>query len=235
MLLGAFTHRVRVPSCLCFALSACGGSPAQPAEINPRGDAPRAASAAQSESRAAPTADTATTNAVVLAKFRKAIGKMTTDDVAKRVVVVDVAYPASKPEFEAMGGWTLVLLSVLTHDAAELPLKRVSLRRGDQSVELESARTHSSVLPPSEGELVKAIGSNRYDGLYLLPVASTLEPNDLVVDFATARSDLRVWTFPSSTSGRVLPEGVDRAMPPRAPEPGAVDAMAQREFPVMWE
>jgi len=160
---------------------------------------------------------------------------MTTDDVAKRVVVVDIAYPASLPEFDAMGGWTLMLLSVLTHDAAELPLKRVYVRQGDQTSELGVVMSRSSVLSASEADLAKAIGANRYDALYYLPVAITRHQADIVVDFAAARSDLRVWSFPSASSAGSLPDGVDLALPPRTPQPDAVLSMAKREFPLFWQ
>ena len=182
-----------------------------------------------------PAATSGTTDASILARFRQAVGKMTTDPVGRRIVIVDVVYPASPPEFEEMGGCTLMLLSALVWDKEELPFARAFVRFGDETIDLQTAKTRSSELPPSESATAEAIGRYRFDALYYIPVAYTQRTAEVVVDFAKTRKGLVVWKFPAEGSNDKLPAGIDLEAEPRSPSPAAMDAMAKREFPLFWE
>jgi hypothetical protein len=176
-----------------------------------------------------------TTHDIILTTLRESLSDMPADTTAQRQVIVDLAYPASAEEFNAMGGWTLLLLSATSHDSAELPLKRAYVRVGEKLVDLQQVSgSKCSTLPPEEDALIRAFGPHRCDALYYLPVVFTLMPIELLVDFATVRSEFIVTRFPMSSSHGSLPSGIDLEAPIGVPSPDAAEAFAKREFPLVW-
>lgn len=231
--------KTRVSFLFSLAAIACGGAapeaaapPATPAQTATSAPAPSADPPETTDPGAdAPT----TTNGRILAKFRRALGTVPPGALPGRLVVVDIAYPSSKTEFEAMGGFTLMLLSAVAHDPNELPFKRAFLRSGQNTQDLRAVKTRQTVLPASETQVGKVFGQHRFDALYLLPIRATRLRGDVVVDFATKRSNFRVWSFPAPNASRALPPNIDLEAEPRTPDPNAVRMMAQREFPVFSE
>ncbi len=129
-----------------------------------------------------------------------------------RIALYDIAYPANATEFAELDGYAIMLVSVISQDAGELPPKRVYVKGGLAAVVLTLV---SSVLSPSvEDPIVgKVFGQNRWDGLYLLPISLVSEAQELLLDFAKNREGFVVAKFsnmnrePLSTLPRTPPTG----------------------------
>jgi hypothetical protein len=219
-----------------LAVTACSGAvPPAAAPSDVGSDPPPQSSSAPAADADLGPAPGPTTNEVVLGRFRRALSTVPKDALPGRLVVVDIAYPSSQTEAEAMGGFTLMLLSATAHDYNEFPFKRVYVRTASQTHDLQAVKTRRTVLPANETEVAKVFGEHRFDALYLLPVKFAQRQGDVIVDFATRRSNFRVWSFPAPNASRALPPGLDLEAQPQSPNEGVVTSMAQREFPVFSE
>src|SRR5262245_38967776 len=111
--------------------------------------------------------------------------------------------PESAAEFTALARYSLLVLSVVTQDASELPLKRVYIRTADKEIPLTKI---SSWRVSVDQDLLTAriYGQYREDGFYLFPTAAFLRTAQLQVDFAAKRSALPVLELPSDIVPRWL-------------------------------
>lgn len=150
---------------------------------------------------------------------------------APRYAEIDIAWPATSEEYRQLGCSAVVLLSVVTRDDAELPIKRAYVRIGGASTELAPlSRMRTSV---TDSEIRSAIGSFREDVFYLLPGNLALKKGAIEIDFATHRTDFAVFRLPAS-----LPNFVRRTMASHknnaragVPDVGALRALIGREYP----
>jgi len=111
--------------------------------------------------------------------------------------------PESAAEFTALGRYSLLVLSVVTQDASELPLKRVYLRTADKQIPL--IKISSWRVSVGQDLLTARIyGQYREDGFYLFPTAAFLRTAQLQVDFAAKRSAFPVLELPSDIVPRWL-------------------------------
>jgi hypothetical protein len=151
------------------------------------------------------------------------------------MVIYDIAYPASKDEFDALGGWTFVLFSALTHDPNELPLKRVYIRSKTGTADLQVAAAHTSVLSDKDADVASRLGRYRYDALCYMPVEFSLLHMEVLVDFASARTNFQIGAFPAPGADESIPQGVEFGGGPGTPNEEAAERLAHREFPFMFQ
>jgi hypothetical protein len=90
----------------------------------------------------------------------------------------------------------VLLLTVVTHKAEELPLKRVYIRANDQDVPVQKP---SSRRGDVDSALLthKIYGPYRETGFYLLPTGMTLRDGQLLADFAVNRTAMPILQLPN--------------------------------------
>jgi hypothetical protein len=106
-----------------------------------------------------------------------------------------ILQPRDLAEFNALGRYAVLVLTVITQRADELPLKRVYLRMPDREIPvLKIASWRRDV----DQTLVtyKIYGPYREDGFYLFPLGAYLRVAQLQADFAANRSGLPLLELP---------------------------------------
>jgi hypothetical protein len=106
-----------------------------------------------------------------------------------------IVQPHDRAEFEVLGRYGVLVLTVVTQSAEELPLKRVYLRMPDREVPiLKIASWRRNI----DQTLVtyKMYGPYREDGFYLFPLGAYFRVAQLQADFATHRSGLPMLELP---------------------------------------
>ena len=147
-----------------------------------------------------------------------------------RMAFNDVTYPATVDEFRALNGYGLMLITVMTQDANEVPLARVVLNSTDGTHVFELLGSIRS--PVDDAAIARVLGNTRYDALYLFPVHLRQASGELLVDFAANRTGFVLTRFPLPPLDIQLP-----ADPPSAAAPpaAALQAMLRRELPLFLE
>jgi len=147
-----------------------------------------------------------------------------------RAVFYDIGYPANKQEFANLDGNAVILVSALSQEREELPLKKVYVLADGQQIELKSIQT---VLVDQSGvsnQSTKTFGNYREDALYLLPVYLRLKDTEVLVDFAKNKNDYKIATFGTEVSASVsnLPRNVPTGS---GPTENILKEFIKREFP----
>jgi hypothetical protein len=145
---------------------------------------------------------------------------------ADRIAVFDTAWPGDPAEYAAMGRSVIVLVSVVTTDAKELPVQRVYLRVDGKDVALQQiAREPRKVAAGSRIRTV--VGVNREDAFYLAPAEPMMREGAMLADFAANRKEFSVVRLP------LKPPAFARQDPgpTTAPDRAALKAMLGREYP----
>jgi hypothetical protein len=128
-------------------------------------------------------------------------------------------------EFDALGRYSLLILSAMTQRAEELPLKRVYLRMPDREVPLVKIASWRTEVDPTMVSY-KMFGPYREDGFYLFPLSAYLRVAQLQADFAANRMSLPVLELPYSGGPEWL-----RTLQNPDPLPGALpDLSVLQEF-----
>jgi hypothetical protein len=144
-------------------------------------------------------------------------------------VTFDYAPPVSRAEYRALGANAVILVSVVTHDPKELPLKRVTLRFGMKDVELQPVAARQSTVPPGSS-LAKTVGANREDAFFLVPGNLSGKTANLWVFFSLPGRAV--------DAGRLivadLPEDLQK-IPPTRPDEAKLEAVLAREYPDLVE
>jgi hypothetical protein len=136
-----------------------------------------------------------------------------------------IQHARSVAEFDALGRYSILILTVITQNAEELPLKRVYLRMPDREVLLLKLGGWRRDVDQASVSY-KMYGRYREDGLYLFPTGAFLKVAQLQVDFAASRMGLPVLELPSSS----VPDWLSTLQNPD-PLPGALpDLKALQEF-----
>lgn len=143
-----------------------------------------------------------------------------------RTVHYDVAFPADEKEFFDVGGNALLVLSAISRNGDELPIKTVYVRTPHGDVPLSRIATTRSRV--SQGSVAfAAYGSYRQDAVYLLPLDLAAGDPPILCDFAVNRTG-----FVVSKSGLEVPANLRSRQPIKAPASfAALKAFAMREYP----
>jgi hypothetical protein len=146
-----------------------------------------------------------------------------------RVAFYDIAYPANAREYAELDGYALMLVTAVSHEKDELPVKRVSLSSGGKMISLEPVM--SALSKQKTGSLaVKIFGPYRMDALYLLPVHLRANKAELLMDFAANRKGFSFGKFDG-----IVPESIAGLpiKPPKGKGPAkkALTKIIHREYP----
>ncbi|MGH9317222.1 MAG: hypothetical protein ACRD1P_08955 [Thermoanaerobaculia bacterium] len=149
-----------------------------------------------------------------------------------RVGFLDIAYPASPEEYEAMDGYAVLLVTAISQEKSELPPKRVYMLAEAKAVDLNPIASAISELS-SSSEIAATFGVHRFDGLYLLPVFLRRPGASLAMDFLKNRDNFGLTKFDRPDENlKGLP-----VRPPtgRGPIQPALINMIHREYPGFLE
>lgn len=147
-----------------------------------------------------------------------------------RVILYDIGYPKDAREYAGLDGHAVVVITALSQERGELPLRRVYVAADGKEVELQLLKRVLSEQKPGEDVAARTFGPFRADALYLLPLHLRARPGELVADFAANRTGMKVADFSTP-----LPDDVKgfAVKPPTGAGPSA-EALAQfirREYP----
>ncbi len=151
-----------------------------------------------------------------------------------RIVLYDIGYPRDAREYAELDGHAVVLLTALSQERAELPIRRVYVAAGGREVELLLLKLVLSEEKTADGPAARAFGRYRADALYLLPVYLRTRAGELLADFDRNRTGVRVAAFgtplPSTLSGLGI-------RPPTGAGPSAdtLEEFIRREYPSFFE
>jgi hypothetical protein len=172
-----------------------------------------------------------TTDDVILARLEKTLEEIPPSASVPRIALGDVAYPRSQQELEALGGFGLLLVTVVSHNGRELPVERVEARLGDQVGELPLV--NSRVIRMNEGRMSRVFGGYRFDGVYLLPVSTTRANSSVVVYLRGGSATLEPLRFPPPPDQDNFPRGLNFDWALRKPDVDALLRLINDEFPLV--
>lgn len=116
-----------------------------------------------------------------------------------RITLVDTCVPRTLEEYKAMDTNCIVMITAVTQNKEELPLKRAYIFYEDMTVPLELL---GSITVKVKDPLTKKVfGAYRVDSYYLIPYVMTLLDYELSVDWAKNREKVVVYKY----SGEVKP------------------------------
>lgn len=184
--------------------------------------------------------------AQIMSKGSPARGAVSPADIAKRLEhsanetarsvpnaargsAIDFAWPMTPEEYAATAKHVLVLVSVVSQDAAELPLRRVHIRAGGKDIELVRL-SHELVGVAKGSRTFSVLGPYREDGFYLAPATAMMAEGYLQADFATRRSDFNLYKLPGTAPDFIRTDRDPEPLPGSKPDLAAVGAMIRREY-----
>jgi len=148
---------------------------------------------------------------------------------ASRGSSIDFCWASSAEEYRAIGKYVLVLVSVVTQDPAELPLRRVYVTVNGEQTDL--VRLSSQRRDVEKGSTTFSIlGPFREDGFYVAPAGLMMSDGYLQADFATRRNNFNLYKLPGTPPDFVRVD--NNPMPTRdaVPNMPALKALLAREY-----
>jgi hypothetical protein len=148
---------------------------------------------------------------------------------AARGASVDFTWPADAEEYRKLAKHVLVLVSVVTQDAAELPLRRVYVdSNGKQTALTRLSSQRSSVAGGSV--TFSVLGPHREDGFYLAPAGALMADGHLQADFAVRRIGFNLYRLPGTPPDFIKADGDPMPARDARPDVQALKTMLQREY-----
>jgi hypothetical protein len=149
---------------------------------------------------------------------------------APRVAQLDFAWPQDEDEYRKFAKHVIVLVSVVTQDERELPLKRVYIRnKWNREFPLE--RIASERREVAKDSPIRAVlGGYREDSFYLAPAGLMKGEGEVVADFALNRTGFRLYSLPGTPPDFIEADRRPMPAPGARPEPKALKAMLEREY-----
>jgi hypothetical protein len=148
---------------------------------------------------------------------------------AARGSSIDFCWPASAEEYQAIGKYVLVLVSVVTQDAAELPLRRVYVTVNGEQTEL--AKLSSQRRDVKKGSTTHPIlGPFREDGFYVAPAGLMMRDGYLHADFAIRRNNFNLYKLPGTPPDFVKADNDPMPAKDAKPNMPALKALLTREY-----
>ncbi|MDP1883648.1 MAG: hypothetical protein Q8K88_12315, partial [Bradyrhizobium sp.] len=135
---------------------------------------------------------------------------------AARGSSVDFTWPADAEEYRKLAKHVLVLVSVVTQDAAELPLRRVYASVNGQDTELTRLSSQLSGVR-RDSVTFSVLGPYREDGFYLAPAGPMMADGHLQADFAVRRIGVNLYKLPGTPPDFIQADSVP--MPARDARP----------------
>jgi hypothetical protein len=148
---------------------------------------------------------------------------------AARGSSIDFCWASSPDEYRALAKHALVLVSVVTQDAAELPLRRVYVTVGGKETEL--LRLSSQRSDVRKGTTTHSIlGPYREDGFYLAPAGLMMSDGYLQADFAVHRTGFNLYKLPGTPPDFVRADTDPMPTADAKPDTPALRTLLQREY-----
>lgn len=147
-----------------------------------------------------------------------------------RVAFYDIAYPKDSSEYLDLDGNAVLVITVLSQEQAELPLKRVYVSLDGSDIELKPITLVLSKQANLESQSAKTFGRYRADAIYLIPVYLCLKNANLVADFAKNRTAFKVGEFSPDVPPDVASLPIKRPGG-TGPSKLALMRLLQREYP----
>lgn len=149
---------------------------------------------------------------------------------ADRVAQIDFAWPQDEDEYRALAKYVIVLVSVVSKNENEFPLKRVYIRdKWRREFPLERISSERRAVP--EDSIVHSvIGPYREDGFYLAPAQAMKGEGEVVADFAASRSGFRLYNLPGEPPDFIEADRHGKPAQGAKPDPKALKAMLEREY-----
>lgn len=147
-----------------------------------------------------------------------------------RAAQFDFAWPQDEEEYRRLAKHVIVLVSVVTQDEKELPLKRVYIRN-KWNREFPLDRIVSERREVAKSSLIYSVlGSYREDSFYLAPAGLMKGEGEVVADFAANRTGFRLYSLPGTPPDFVEADRRPMPAPGARPEPKVLKAMLEREY-----
>ncbi len=178
-----------------------------------------------------PVAQKAVTSAEMTERLEKSAARTakSAPQGAARGASVDFTWPADTEEYRKLAKHVLVLVSVVTQDAAELPLRRVYVdSNGKQTALTRLSSQRSSVA--RESLTFSVLGQHREDGFYLAPAGAMMAEGYLQADFAVRRIGFNLYRLPGIPPDFIRDDSDPMPAKDARPETPALKAMLQREY-----
>ena len=148
---------------------------------------------------------------------------------AARGASVDFTWPADTEEYRKVAKHVLVLVSVVTQDAAELPLRRVYADVNGHQTQL--TKLSSQLSGVQKGSVTfSVLGPYREDGFYLAPAGAMMADGHLQADFAVRRIGFNLYRLPGTPPDFIRDDNDPMPAKDTNPDLPAVQAMLQREY-----
>ena len=142
---------------------------------------------------------------------------------------IDFCWPSSAEEYQAIGKYVLVLVSVVTQDAAELPLRRVYVTVNGEQTEL--ARLSSQRRDVGKGSTTFSIlGPFREDGFNVAPAGLMMSDGYLQADFAIRRNNFNLYKLPGTPPDFVKADNDPMPARDATPNMPTLKALLTREY-----
>jgi hypothetical protein len=148
-----------------------------------------------------------------------------------RSAFFDIAHPATGAELAEMGGYSVALVTALSHDDTELPPARVYVELDGQQIPLTLIAA-----PPTRSLMSERVrttlGPYRWQGLFLFPVAALQDGASLKMDFAANRNGFSLGSFSGAQQDELGYGGRLTTWPAmRMPPEAVLVGLIRREFP----
>jgi hypothetical protein len=148
---------------------------------------------------------------------------------AARGSSIDFCWASTPEEYQVLAKHVLVLVSVVTQDSAELPLRRVYVNIDGKETEL--VRLSSELSGVRKGsKTFSVLGPYREDGFYLAPAGLMMAEGYLQADFAVRRNGFNLYRLPGAPPDFIKADGNPMPAPDARPETPALKALLQREY-----
>ena len=148
---------------------------------------------------------------------------------AARGSSIDFCWASTPEEYHALAKHVVVLVSVVTQDAAELPVRRVYVTSDGRQTELVKLSSQLSAV--SKGSTTFSIlGPYREDGFYLAPAGVMMIGGYLQADFATRRSNFNLYRLPGAPPDFVRSDSDPMPAKDARPDTSALRSLLQREY-----
>lgn len=148
---------------------------------------------------------------------------------AARGASVDFSWPADAEEYRKLAKHVLVLVSVVTQDAAELPLRRVYVDSNGKQTQLTRLSGQRSGVA-KDTKTFAILGPYREDGFYLAPAGAMMADGHLQADFAVRRIGFNLYRLPGTPPDFIKTDSDPMPAKDAKPDPSALKAMLQREY-----
>ena len=148
---------------------------------------------------------------------------------AARGSSVDFSWASTPDEYRALAKHVVVLVSVVTQDAAELPLRRVYVNIDGRETELVKLSSQLGGVRKGS-KTYSMLGPYREDGFYLAPAGVMMADGYLQADFAVRRNGFNLYKLPGTPPDFIKSDSNPMPAPDARPETPALTAMLRREY-----